>query len=212
MNKRILFLFSGIIGLSFIISFYFYPQLPEKMASHWNVKGETDVYIPKFWGVFGMPFFLVGLTFLFITIPKIDPLKANIEKFSKYYNGFIVLFLFFMLFIHLQIILWNVGIKMNPNLILPIGIGLLFFYMGILCENAKRNWFIGIRTPWTLSSEVVWNRTHKIGGRLFKITGIFAFLGILFKNYTLFFILIPPILASFYLIVYSYLQYKKCKN
>jgi uncharacterized membrane protein len=65
-----------------------------------------------------------------------------------------------MFSIHLQVILWNAGTEISPNITLPIGIGLLFFYIGILCENAKRNWFIGIRTPWTLSSEILSGIRH----------------------------------------------------
>jgi uncharacterized membrane protein len=105
--------------------------------------------------------------------------------------------------------LWNIGIQIIPNVIMPVGIGILFFYIGILCENAKRNYFIGIRTPWTLSSEKIWDKTHKIGGILFKIAGIVALLGIFFRNYTIFFVLVPAILSSVYLFVYSYLKYQK---
>ncbi|MEM1558578.1 MAG: SdpI family protein [Candidatus Bathyarchaeia archaeon] len=61
---------------------------------------------------------------------------------------------------------------------IPIGIGLLLFYTGILCENAKKNWFIGIRTHWTLSSDRVWETTHKLGGKLFKTTGVIGILGV----------------------------------
>jgi len=142
------------------------------MASHWNARGEVDGYTSKFWGLFLMPLILVGLGALFIAIPRIDPLKANIEKFRGYYDGLIIIFVIFMLAIHAQGILWNLGIEINPNVIFPICLGPVFFYTGVLCENAKRNWFIGIRTPWTLSSERVWDKTHKIGGRLFKIAGI----------------------------------------
>jgi uncharacterized membrane protein len=209
MSNKIKIVISVILLLSFIIGLYFYPEIPPKMASHWNARGEVDGYMSKFWGVFLIPFILVGLTLLFIAIPRIDPLKANIEKFRKYYNGFIVLFLIFMLSVHLRVILWNIGLQISPNVIMPVGIGILFFYIGILCENAKRNWFIGIRTPWTLSSEKVWDKTHKIGGKLFKIAGIIALLGIFFRNYTLFFVLVPAILSSVYLIVYSYLKYQK---
>ncbi len=85
-------------------------------------------------------------------------------------------------FIHFQVILWNLGIKISPSATLPIGIGILLLYIGILCENAKRNWFIDIRTPWTLSSERVWDKTHKIGGRLFKIAGVIAFVGVFSKD------------------------------
>jgi uncharacterized membrane protein len=199
----------GIILLSFILGIYFYPQMPEKMAAHWNLQGEVIGYMPKFWGLFLVPFILVGLGLLFVFIPKIDPLKVNIEKFRKYYDGFIILFLMFMFFIHFQVILWNIGIQINPNIIFPIWFGFLFFYIGILCENTKRNWFIGIRTPWTLSSEKAWDKTHKIGGKLFKIAGVIALLGIFFPRYSLFFILVPVISVAIYTIIYSYFEYQK---
>jgi len=198
-----------IILFSFIISIYFYPQMPNKIVSHWNAQGVVDGYMSKFWGLFLIPFILVGLALLFIIIPNIDPLKKNIEKFKKYYDGFIILFFIFMLSFHLQVILWNLGIKISPNIIVPISVGILFFYTGILCENAKRNWFIGIRTPWTLSNEKVWEKTHKLGGILFKIAGVIAFVGVFFQRYALFFIIIPLISVSICTIIYSYFEYQK---
>jgi len=144
-----------------------------------------------------------------MAIPKVDPLKYNIEQFRKYYDNFIVLFFIFLLFCYLWSILWNFGIETSPNIIIPTGIGLLFFYVGILCKNAKRNWFIGIRTPWTLSNENVWNKTHKIGGKLFKIVGLIIILGVFFQKYVLFFILAPSLLTAGYLVVYSYYEYQK---
>jgi len=199
----------AIILLPFVAGIYFYPQMPEEMASRWNAQGQVVGYMPKFWGLFLLPFILAGLGLLFVTIPRIDPLKANIEKFRKYYDGFIILFFIFMLSIYAQVILWNLGIKISPNVILPIGLGLLFFYCGILCENVKMNWFIGIRTPWTLSSERVWEKTHKIGGKLFKIAGVIAFGGVFFQSYALFFILVPVISVAAYTIIYSYFEYQK---
>ena len=208
MRKNVIIIL-GIILLSFIIGIYFYPQMPERMASRWDVQGQVVGYMPKFWGLFLMPFVLVGLALLFIAIPRIDPLKANIEKFRKYYDEFFILFFIFMLSIHFQVILWNIGIKISPNSTLPIGLGLLFFYIGILCENAKRNWFIGIRTPWTLSNDKVWEKTHKVGGKLFKIAGLIALVGVFFQGYALFFILVPVILVTLYTIIYSYFEYQK---
>jgi len=199
----------GIIVLSFVIGICFYPQMPEKMASHWNAKGQVDGYMSKFWVLFLMPLVLAGLALLCFAIPKIDPLKANIERFRKYYDGFIILLFVFLVSVDLQDILWNLGIKISPNVILPIGLGLLFFYIGILCEHSKRNWFIGIRTPWTLSSEKVWDKTHKIGGKLFKIAGAITFVGVFFQNYVLFFVIIPVLVVAIYTIVYSYFEYQK---
>jgi uncharacterized membrane protein len=163
----------------------------------------------KFWGLFLMPLILMGIALLFFAIPRIDPLKANIERFRKYYDGFIILLFIFLLSINLQIILWSLGVKISPNVTFPIGLGLLFFYLGILCEHAKRNWFIGIRTPWTLSSDKVWDKTHKVGGKLFKVAGIITLVGAFFRNYVLFFIIIPVLVIAVYTLVYSYFEYQK---
>jgi uncharacterized membrane protein len=97
------------------------------------------------------------------------------------------------------------------NQVLSPAFGILFFYCGILIEKVKRNWFIGIKTPWTLSNEKVWDKTHQLGGKLFKIVGIIAFLGIIFPNYTFFLILFPVIAVSIYTVVYSYFEYQKEK-
>lgn len=196
-------------ALSFFVSVCLYPWMPEKVASHWNIRGEVDGYLPKFWGLFLLPFIFTGVALLLIAVPRIDPLKENIKAFRKYYDGFLILFSIFLLSIHLQVILWNIGVNVSPTVTIPIGIGLLFFYIGILCENSKRNWFIGIRTPWTLSSDRVWEKTHKLGGKLFKAAGVIATLGALFQEYAFILILAPIIFAAAYTIVYSYLEYQK---
>ncbi|MCK4454208.1 SdpI family protein [Candidatus Parcubacteria bacterium] len=198
-----------IILISFLLGIYFYSSMPEKMASHWNAQGEVDGYMSKFWALFLMPLMSLGLLLLFLVIPKIDPLKQNIEKFRKYFDIFIVLILGFLFYIYLLTIFWNLGIRFSMNLLLLPVLAALFYYCGILIENAKRNWFIGIRTPWTLSSENVWDKTHKLGGKLFKATGIIIFLGIVLESYTPYFVLVPIVFVSIYLIVYSYLEYQK---
>ena len=199
----------GIIVLSFVIAFYFYPQMPAEMASHWNARGEVDGYLPRFWGLFLLPLFSIGLLLLFMVIPKIDPLKANIEKFRKIYDGFVTLIIAFMFYIYILTLLWNLGIEYGMNIGIIPAIGVIFYASGILMENAKRNWFVGIRTPWTLSSERVWNKTHKIGGKLFKISGVIVFFGLFFIDYAIFFIIIPIFTLTGYLIVYSFVEYQK---
>ncbi len=76
-------------------------------------------------------------------------------------------------------------------------------------EKAKRNWFIGIRTPWTLNSDAVWDKTHRIGGRLFKAAGIVALLGVFFPNHAILLILVPAILVASFTIIYSYFEYQR---
>jgi len=208
MKKSELIIFI-IILLSFAVGIYLYPQMPAKMASHWNIRGEVDGYMSKFWGLFLMPLISVGMFLLFVLIPKIDPLKANIEKFRKYFDGFIVLVMIFLFYIYLLTIFWNIGLRFNMGQLMIPAMAILFYYCGILIENAKRNWSIGIRTPWTLSNEKVWDKTHQLGGKLFKIVGIVAFLGIIFPNYAFFLILFPVIAVSIYTVIYSYFKYRK---
>jgi uncharacterized membrane protein len=198
-----------IIILSFAISIYYYPQMPDKIASHWNAQGQVNGYMSKFWGLFLMPIISVGLYLLFILIPKIDPLKSNIQQFRKYYDGFVVLIMVFLFYLHLLTIFWNSGFRFNIITFLSPAFAILFYYAGILIENAKRNWFIGIRTPWTLSSDRVWDKTHKIGGKLFKIAGILVLGAIFFETAAIFFIIVPVIAVSIYTVVYSYIEYKK---
>jgi len=197
----------GIIIISFLIGIYFYPQMPDNIVSHWNAQGQADDYMPKFLGLFLMPAVSLVMFLLFLAIPKIDPLKANIEKFRKYYDWFIVLIILFLFYLYVLTIFWNLGFRFDLIRFLIPAFGLIFYYAGILIENAKRNWFIGIKTPWTLTSEEVWDKTHKIGGMLFKACGILALLGLLFPAYAMFLVIAPIILTSFYLVFYSYLEY-----
>jgi uncharacterized membrane protein len=200
---------TGLVLLSFILSIYFYQQVPEQMATHWNSQGEVDGYMSKLWGLFLMPLVITSLVIMFLIIPKIDPKKENIAKFRKYYDGFIVILILFMVAVHLQTLLWNTGFRISPNAVLPLGIGILFYYVGILTENAERNWFIGIRTPWTLSSERVWKRTNRLGGKLFRIAGIAAAFGTFFPEIAIYFILVPVIAVAGFSVIYSYVEYQK---
>lgn len=200
---------TGLVLLSFILSIYFYPQVPDQMATHWDSQGEVNGYMSKFWGTFFMPLLITGLVILFLVIPKIDPRKENIEMFRKHYEGFRLILILFLVMVHLHILLWNTGTQISPNAVIPLGMGLLFYYAGVLTENAEQNWFIGIRTPWTLSSENVWKRTNCLGGKLFRIAGITAFSGVFFPEYAIYFILVPAVIVVVITVVYSYLEYKK---
>jgi uncharacterized membrane protein len=208
MRKSEIIIF-GIIILSFAIGIYYYPQMPEQLASHWNTQGNVDGYMSKFWGLFLIPIISVGMLLLFILIRGIDPLKSNIQQFRKYYDGFVVLITIFLFYLYLLTIFWHTGYTFNMITFLSPALAILFYYSGILIENAKRNWFIGIRTPWTLSSDKVWDKTHKIGGKLFKIAGVITLLAIFFQKLAIFIIVVPVIIFSIYTVVYSYFEYHK---
>lgn len=201
----------GIILVSLAIGIYFYPQMPEEMASHWNLEGRVDGYVSKPWGLFFVPFLSIGLLLLFLAIPKIDPLKENIEKFRRYYEGVVVLIILFLFYLYLLTISWNLDIRFSMIQALAPALGILYYYLGVLTQHAKRNWFVGIRTPWTMSNEVVWEKTHKIGATLIKACGVIAFLGLVFEKFALYFIVLPILAVAVYTTVYSYFEYQKVK-
>lgn len=200
-----------ILILSFGITAFFYNALPDKVASHWNAAGDVDGWMAKKSALSVVPVMMVILTLLFLVLPMIDPLKENIQKIIGIYYGFVIVFQLFMLMVQCFIILWNIGTKINPMTPMSAGIAVLFFYTGLVMDKVERNWFIGIRTPWTLSSDTVWKKTHEKGAVLFKVCGVLAIPGVIFNEFAIFFIMVPVILVSIYLIAYSYMEFKREK-
>jgi len=198
-----------VVVLTFAVTLLAWPSLPDRVVSHWGPSGEANGSLPKAWGILLVPFLSAGLAALLLLIPRIDPLRANIEKFRETYEGFILVFLLFFLAVQGFILLWNLGIQVPVGMVLPPALAALYYEIGVLVGQAKRNWFIGIRTPWTLSSETVWAKTHALGGRLFRLAGVVALLGIFFPAFVLLFVLAPVLLVSVYLVVFSYLEYRR---
>jgi uncharacterized membrane protein len=198
----------GVVLLSIAVGAYFYPLMPAKVASHWNEYGQVNDYMDKFWAMSIMPLVSIFLLLLLLAIPRIDPLKENIAKFRSYFDGFIALIFLFLFYIYLLTILWNLGVNFDMIQVLSPALGILFYYCGILIEHAKRNWFIGIRTPWTMTDEIVWDKTHALGGKLFKISGIIAVLGI-FEFYAFYLAIVPVILSTIYAVAFSYFEFQR---
>lgn len=200
-----------LILISMLVGTMLWNQMPEQMASHWNVQNQADGYSSRFIGLFLLPLTTLGLFALFMFIPRIDPLKANIAQFIGVFNLFITFFVVFMLYIHALTIIWNLG---NQNFamsqaMLPF-IGLLFILIGFMLRQAKRNWFIGIRTPWTLSSDRVWDETHHLGAPLFMASGGLALLGAFFSGTVAFWLMFVPLIGStIFLVIYSYVLYQR---
>ncbi len=198
-----------LLVVMFGISLYAYQHLPARVASHWNAQGQVDSYMGKFWGVFLIPLTALILAGLFWLIPIIDPLKANIARFRDAYNGLMVAFTLFMLLVQLQVVLWNLGMKITPNAIFPVGVGLLYMYIGWLLKQAKRNWFVGVRTPWTLSSDTVWDKTHQLASKGFIAAGVVTIIGVFFPSYSIWFMLVPVLAVATYAVIYSYVLYQQ---
>ena len=199
----------ALIVLAVIAGLLLWSQLPDPMPSHWNAAGEIDGYMSKFWGVFMMPMITLGLLGLFLVIPHIDPLKANIAKFIGIFNGFIVVFVAYMLYVYALTLFAALGRTFNMTVMLLPVIGLLFIGIGYMMGKAKRNFFIGIRTPWTLSSETVWDETHKLGSKLFMLGGAATIISAFLGENGVWLMLGAMLIAAFVPIVYSYILWRR---
>ncbi len=186
-------------------------RLPDPMASHWGINDEVNGTMPKFWGVFLMPLMTLAMLILFLVIPSIDPLKANIAQFREVFNLFIVLIVAFMIYMYGLTLAWNLGYtNFHMSQAMLPALGLLFIFIGFMLRQAKRNFFIGIRTPWTLSSDTVWTETHRLGAVLFVISGALAFIGGFLGGMAAFWLMFIPLIGSaLFLVVYSYVLYQR---
>jgi uncharacterized membrane protein len=161
--------------------------------------------------VFLLPLITLGMFLLFLVIPSIDPLKANIAQFRDVFNLFITLIVAFMIYIYALTLRWNLGsTNFGMSKAMLPAMGILFFFIGYMLRKAKRNFFIGIRTPWTLSSDKVWDETHRLGSVLFMVSGVLAFIGSLFGGMLAFWFLFVPLIGSTLItLVYSYVLYQR---
>ncbi len=184
----------------------------ETLATHWNAAGEADGYGSVFMAMYFLPLLTMAMSIMLVVIPKLDPLKANVEKFRREYNILIATFATFMYYIQGLTLAWNFGIKFSMTGLMSPGFGLLFIVTGIVLRKAKRNYFIGIRTPWTLSNDTVWEKTHELGGWLFITSGILTTLCVFIPGASIFVLLVSAIGASLITMVYSFLEFKKIEK
>lgn len=154
------------------ISLWAFPQLPPTVPSHWNLHGDVDAYSSRASAMLLMPVMIVVLRLLLSLLPKIDPLGKNYEGFTDTFWLMINTVLLFMAAIHLVMIANALGFTVPPARLIPIAAGLMCIFLGNVMGRLKPNWFFGIRTPWTLSSETVWRKTHRTAGWLLVLGGV----------------------------------------
>jgi len=199
----------SLVTISFLFAFVLYPYLPEQIASHWGVSGQVDGYMTKMQGVFFMPVISLILYFLLLSLPKLDPYKKNFTEFQSHYDNFMIVIFSFFSYIYLLTLYWNMGHRFNMVQLLSPAFAILFYFTGSLISKTKMNWFVGIRTPWTMSNPIVWKKTHAIGAKLFKFIALTSFLGVFFPSYSFYLLFIPIIFTVIFVFIYSFLEYRK---
>ncbi|WP_246067767.1 SdpI family protein [Changchengzhania lutea] len=187
-------------------------SLPETVPTHWNYKGEIDDWGHKSTTIF-ITFLLSGLTYLLFTIiPMIDP-KKKIKLMGNKYDNLKFLMTLFMSALAIFLLYSIKEQSLTNPAFLIAAIGLLYILLGNYIKTIKANYFIGIRTPWTLEHESVWKSTHLLAGKLWFIGGLAIVITALLTDrdfYTIFFIVIT-IIISLIPVIYSFIAYRKLK-
>ncbi len=188
-----IFIFSGVLFLVSVgVTIFAWGKIPAdvQIPIHWNAQGEIDGYGNKTFGLLIGPGLILGLTLLLNFVPRMEPRIENLRQSQKAYKvvwGFIVTF---MLGLHLITTAAALGIAVNTAAVMAFAIGILFMVIGNYMGKIRSNFMFGIRTPWALSSEISWNKTHRLGGRLFVLVGLAVLMSAFFKNGTFSFALL----------------------
>ncbi len=199
----------AIVALAFVTGLALYPYMPDMVATHWSASGVVNGSMPRAWGVFLFPVILFLVAAIFFVVPRIDPKRGNIAKFRKYFDCFAIEIVALLYYIYVLSLVWNLGYQFDFGVTLAPALAGLFYAIGVLLPHTEQNWMIGIRTPWTISSETVWKRTHAVGGIALKICAALAVMGMLFSDVLIWFLIAPIIVVAVGLVVYSYVLYEK---
>lgn len=187
-----------------------YPSLPEKIPMHWNMAGEIDGWGAK-WMAFLMPGMMVFILGLLSVIPWASPKQFEVDTFRGTYAFIVLLVMVLFGFLHGLMLLPALGYQVPFNKLIMSGLMLFFMLLGNVLGKVQRNFFVGVRTPWTLASERVWTETHRLAAHVFVATGILGLIAT-FIGLSIF-VPLGLILASVIVIIgFSLVRYKQLER
>jgi uncharacterized membrane protein len=203
----------ALVIISFIIALVVYPQLPSKIPVHWDANGVANGYSGSS-GIFMIPVISLIVMIVLFFLPLMEVYRENMIKIYNYYYAFKVFFAAFFTILFISTILPNFGYNINVATVVIALIGIMFIWLGFTLPKLKRNFMFGIRNGWTLSSDDIWEKTHKLGGRIFLAIGALTLIFMmLIPMEILFFTFIAiVILTSIFLVLYSYKLYRNRKK
>lgn len=197
----------------YIVGYFVYPYLPEKVPSHWNVSGQVDGYSSKNFHIIFFPSVTLVLYLLMSFAPAVDPKPDNYEKFRGVFKAFRLVMVGFFIILYIATTLFALGYPLSIGKIIRFAIGILLIFIGENFGKVKHNYTFGIKTPWTLASEKVWDKTHKVSGPLWIMAGLVWIFTIFLEERLSFAISIGALfLVGFYGFIYSYILFQKLKK
>lgn len=200
-----------LVALAFVLTLAFYGQLPESVPTHWNARGEANGFTPKPWGPFVLPLVMTAVYAIRALVPRVSPRGYDVETFRGVFETLLVAILAFLLLVHVLTLLTGAGMDVPMARAIYAGLGLLFVVMGNVMGKVRKNFFVGIRTPWTLANDEVWLLTHRLAGKLFVGSGIVLFVAGLVGAGTPV-VLIAVVVTGVVPIAYSYVVYRRLSD
>ncbi len=202
----------GLVVLAAAVSVWLYPSLPDRIPTHWNIKGQVDGYGSKHWAVFLMPACMVGMLVLFYFLPALSPKHFQVDTFRPTYLYIMVVVSALFAYLHLLTLyaVWqSVMVKREFDLGRPLvaGIFLMLALLGNVLGKVRRNFYIGVRVPWTLASERVWNDTHRLAAWTMVASGLLGFL-IIVIGLPIVYAIVLLVASALVPVVYSFVHYK----
>ena len=195
----------GILAASLLVSVIYYFRLPEIVPTHWGLHGQVDQYGSRLTSVLLGPAMVGMMLLLTLVLPKISPRNFEIDRFSGVFAYSMVLVSVLMFFLSIVILRATEGAKFDMEKFIMAGLFLFFALLGNVLGKVRRNFFMGIRTPWTLASERVWDATHRFAGRIWLVGGLIGVgasllgLSILGSIALLMFLGLWPVVQSYFL-------------
>ena len=162
---------AGLLAASVLLSVLAYPHLPERVATHWGLDGEPDGWSSPLGAVLFAPLLVAGLWAFFRVLPRIDPRGRNYARFPAAYHVTVNATLSIVAVMHAATLAIALGWPISMTRFVCVALGLMLMVIGNVMPRARPNFFVGVRTPWTLSSDRVWERTHRVAGYLFVAAG-----------------------------------------
>ncbi len=201
-----------VIIAQIVISIVTYPLLPAKVPSHWDAAGQVNGYMPRWLNAILYPGMSILLLLILRGVMRISPQlgQANARRANKtIVNVILVAILLFMLVIQLLTTSIALGAKVDVTMVISLAVSVLFIVLGNYLGKLRRNFWAGIRTPWTLASDTVWERTHRLGGWLFVATGFIGLITSFIQPLRLWGLFVPLILLVIITTAYSYFAYQR---
>lgn len=199
----------GIVAVLAVASAVYASQLPSELAVHFDSAGEPDNFVQAELFLVGNVLLAAGVGVLFAVLPRVDPLGENVAEFQTAYDGFAVATVAFVGYIHGLVIAYNLGYEFGVIEATVPATAVLYLLLGPLLYRAEQNWFVGIRTPWTLSDERVWKQTHRHTAPLFALAGVLALGGVLAPEFAVLLLTVPPTVIAVGSILYSFVLYRR---